>query len=616
MDEFRPLDENAGRRLTRRKVLVIGAGGLASAGVLSTWLSRRDMEATSHEGEHAHHRDADGATRAAPAEPPPTTVPPDQPTRVLADGEHFPDGFVVPAGEIWAIAEGAAVTSAANVVVEGTLQMHQPDPSRVIRLSFVDVDESQFVGGDTHEVLASDVGLWMVNEGRLDVAGAPKTGWTRLAGAAGPGAAAIAVEDATGWLVGDEVVVTATVGRSVDGHPEQFDRAVVTSVDGNSIGLDPALSFDHPVVDGRWAAEVVNLSRSVVIEGAPDHKAHIIHLHQEMHAASNFRGSAVRHLELRHLGPSQTNDEGEVAGVLGRYAIHWHHGGQTTDGVVVEGVVAHDCGGHAFVPHSSNGMTFQDCASHATVGDAYWWDPGDNSNYVVYDRCLASSVIEDAQNPYKTSGFFAAASGVDQSCVMRGCVATGIQGPDSSGYFWDNGSYGVWVVEDCVAHNNEVAGIRVWQNATDVHVIDRFTAYQCQTGISHGAYANPYRYHGVTVHDCEVGLRVTAVSNSDDGSALEFHDVVVTAAETPLLLENAPVDSQRPVDFRRCQFDHVVVQASHGDSQALWDFTDCGLTPDSFTIEEMAGGAVLRAQNGGEAWQIAGGGDWSSIASF
>jgi hypothetical protein len=605
-------------RITRRALLV-GGGASAAAlvacsgrGSSSGTASRNDTRGTSTTTAPRRSRSA----LETEAEATPTTQPQAEPNRILADGEHFPEGFVVPAGETWALAEGAHVTSARNVVVEGTLRMHQPDPSRTMRLTFVDVDESKFVGEETHEVLETDVGMWMVDEGRLDAQGAPKTAWTRLAAEAAEGAREIVVDDASGWRVGDEVAITATANRSAEDHYQQSDRAVVTSVSGNRIGLEQALSHEHPVVDGRWSAEVINLTRSVVIEGTPDHKAHIIHLHQGMTASPDFRASALEYLEVAHLGPNRENDRGEPSSVVGRYALHWHHGMQSTDGVVVQGVVAHDCGAHAFVAHSSNGIAFRDCASHATLGDAYWWDPGDVSDFVTYDRCIASDVFVDGDSRYKTNGFFAARSTEPLSCAMRDCVATGVQGPDSAGFFWDNASVGVWVFEDCLAHNIASNGLRVWQNTSIMHPIDRFTAYNCHTGVSHGAYANPYQYHGVTAHDCDTGLRVTAVSAADGSRSLEFHDVVVTACDTHLVLEDAPVDAQQSTDFRRCQFDHVIVSASHADSSKQWDFADCGLTPDDFDIEQLAGDAVVRTESGGQAWQLTSSGDWRATESF
>lgn len=597
-------------RITRRALLV---GGGASAALVAC--SGRGSSSGTASG-----NDTRGTTTTAPrrsrsapeteAEATPTTQPQAEPNRVLTDGEHFPEGFVVPAGETWVVAEGAHVTSARNVVVEGTLRMHQPDPSRTMRLTFVDVDESAFVGADTHEVLDTDVGLWMVGDGRLDVQGAPKTSWTRLTAEAPQGAREIEVEDASGWRVGDVVAITATASRSAEDHVQRSDRAVVTSVEAGRIGLDQSLANDHPVVDGRWPAEVINLTRSVVIEGTPDHKAHIIHLHQGMHGSPDFRAGSISYLEVAHLGPSTTNDRGELSSIEGRYALHWHHGAQTTDGVVVEGVVAHDCGAHAFVAHSSDGIAFRDCASHATVGDAYWWDPGDASDFVTYDRCIASDVLADGASRFKTNGFFAARSTQQFSCAMRQCVATGVQGPDSAGYFWDNASVGVWVFEDCVAHNVESNGLRVWQNTSLMHPIDRFTTYNCHTGVSHGAYANPYQYHGVTVHDCDTGLRITAVSGGEEGDAMEFHDVVVTGCDADLVLEDAPVDAAQPTDFRRCRFDGVVVNASHGDSKKHWNFAECGLTPDDFDVEQLAGDALLRTEADGQAWELSSGGRW------
>lgn len=596
--------------ITRRALL---AGGAAAA--LLAACSRGGDDAAGRGKRptttgHHHHE--------PPAPPAPTTGEAEATAavdRVLEDGEHFPDGFTVPAGETWALADGAQVTTAGNVVVEGTLRLHQPDPARTMRLTFVDVDEAAFVGGGTHEVLDTDVGLWVVGAGRLDARGAPKTAWTRLTAPAAAGDRRITVEDATGWRPGDEVVVTPTAPRSDEDHHTRFDRVTVAAVEGTTVELEAPLEHDHPVVADRWHAEVINLTRSVVIEGTPDHRAHVIHLHQEMHAPADFRAASIAWVELRHLGPNQPNDRDEPTSVEGRYALHWHHGGRTTEGVVVEGVVVHDCGAHAFVPHSSNGITFRACASHATRGDAYWWDLGDSSDYVVYEGCIASDVHVDGRDRYSTNGFFAAQSDEPLSCAMRGCVATGVHGPDSAGFFWTNDSVGVWAFEDCLAHNNEVNGIRVWQNTSLTHPIDRFTAYQCHTGVAHGAYANAYQYHGVELHDCDTAIRLTAVTASDDGALLEFHDVAVTEAATDLVLADAPVDPSGPVDFRRCTFDSVVVEATHDEHAKHWDLVDCGVTPEQIDVQSVAGDTTLRVRDGDRAWQLVGQ-DWEPIAPF
>src|SRR5690606_12753115 len=329
MTEAERGDLTAGRRprrsgdgpvlITRRALLAGGAAAalLACSGKGGEVTGREDRPTTS-----GHHHEP-------PAPPAPTTGGTEpaagEPDRVLADGEHFPDGFTVPAGETWALDDGAQVTTAGNVVVEGTLRLHQADPDRTMRLTFVDVDESAFVGGDTHEVLDTDVGLWVVGAGRLDARGAPKPAWTRLTAPAAAGDRRITVEDATGWRPGDEIVVTPTAPRSDEEHHTRFDRVAVAAVDGTTVELEAPLEHDHPVVADRWHAEVINLTRSVVIEGTPDHRAHVIHLHQEMHAPADFRAASIAWVELRHLAPNQPNDRHEPTSVERRYALHWHH---------------------------------------------------------------------------------------------------------------------------------------------------------------------------------------------------------------------------------------------------------------------------------------------------
>jgi hypothetical protein len=537
--------------------------------------------------------------------------------RVIQPGEHFPNGFTVPAGETWAFAPAAQVTTAGNVVVEGILRMHQPDPSAQQRLTFVDVDPSKFKGGDTHSVLESDTGLWLVNNGALDAQGAPKTGWTHLQGAVRSGARSIDVVDATGWRVGDEIVITPTLPVSSSGHWTASDRRVVTSVDGNKVGVDEPLRHDHPKVADRWTAEVINLSRSVLIEGTPGREAHIISLHQGMHASGPV-GHRIRFVQLRHLGPAKKESRGLV-GVTGRYPLHFHHSGTSSDGVLIEGVSAHDCNNHCFVSHRATGITWRDCATHATLATPYWWDPGQSSERIVYDRCIASEAKPDnVSEKYSLTGFSAAQTDDAFTSVMRGCVASGIAGNwHGSGFFWGNNNVGVWTFEDCLAHNSDMAGIRVWQNSGEHHLIDRFVAYNCQQfGITHGAYNNTYQYHGASLHGCGTGIRVSATSATDGPHRQEWHDIVVTECATHMELIDAAVNSSAPTDFRRLAgVDTVLVKSSHKERHH-WDFTDCGLQPDAFRVESRAGDFRIRTQDGGAAWQLGPNGDWVSIPGF
>ena len=60
---------------------------------------------------------------------------------------------------------------------------------------------------------------------------------------------------------------------------------------------------------------------------------------------------------------------------------------------VVTGTVIRDCGSHAFVPHMSNGISFTDCIAYDVNEDAYWWDAPDQSNDVHYQHCMAAKLV-------------------------------------------------------------------------------------------------------------------------------------------------------------------------------------------------------------------------------
>ncbi len=80
-----------------------------------------------------------------------------------------------------------------NLVVQGTLEM-KPNPGVRHILRFVGIDEEDFVGGGM-KVLNSDVGLWVMGSGKLDIRGEPRAGWNRT----GPD---------TTWKSNDEILTT------------------------------------------------------------------------------------------------------------------------------------------------------------------------------------------------------------------------------------------------------------------------------------------------------------------------------------------------------------------------------------------------------------------------
>ena len=428
---------------------------------------------------------------------------------------YQPDGFTVPPGEVWEVR--GLVETPKNVVVEGTLRMR---PGATLR--FVGVNEQAFVG-DGMEPLATDVGLWVMGDGVLDVQGTPKVAWNR-SGTDGS------------WLAGDELVLAPSA------HGD-YGSGGFASYRGGSVPQA------HPSVP---ATEVLNLTRDVAIEGTPSGRTHVF-IH-------SMQPQTIRHVAVRYVGPRRDGKK-----VLGRWGVHLHHMDDASRGSVIEGVVVRDAGSHAFVPHMSHGVTFLNCIAYNVQEDAYWWDPStsekpDPSNSftddTTYDHCIAALVKPgDEPNGYRLCGFNVSSGSIPLSNRMVGCVAVGVQGNrNSSGFGWLEGQQGApWVFQDCVGHNNNADGMFAWWNTPHgvVHTTTRFIAYRCgNAGIELGAYEGAWIHDApLLVGNAQCGILQHARSLSQDERIRYASPIVVGEGVTkvafqegdPVFFDNPPV---------------------------------------------------------------------------
>jgi hypothetical protein len=440
---------------------------------------------------------------------------------VVVDGTFQADEVEVSPTGVLEFAPGldATLEVTGNVVVEGTLRMHPNSTGVESVLRFIDVDEEAFVGGG-HRVLDSDVGLWFVGDGQADIAGSERLSWTRAAASIGKGATAIQLEDAPqGWQVGDELIITPTSAPGTQGFSNGYSGGTITAIAGQTVTLDAPASFDHPRVDGRWGAEVMNMTRNARIEGTAGGRSHMLFMHTS-------KPQTLRNLELRHMGPRQETeatyrssgtDVPITEGVLGRYPMHFHHSFDGAQGSVVENVVARDSGHKAFVAHASNGVTFRGTIAHDVMDTPYWWDRRDTSgglghkavwdppsNQITYERAIASLVMSDPPfRGYRLSGF---ELGHGNDLTVTDSVAVGVQGNlHSAGFKWPEGVAAEsgdptigdhWAFQNNISHNNKVNGIFTWQNTNDPrHIVEQSVVYHNgDHGIIHGAYSNRYTY--------------------------------------------------------------------------------------------------------------------------
>src|SRR5262245_31093501 len=150
----------------------------------------------------------------------------------------------------------------------------------------------------------------MIMGGTLNLHGDRKNSWTKLAQTAAAGSTSIQVLDATGWRVGDEIVLAST-----DFDPRQAERRTISALKGNTITLDKKLDYMHFGkitfgVDER--GEVGLLTRNIRIQGSADAEQSFQGGHVMAMGASKM---FVEGVEFNRMGQNLT---------LARYPIHWH----------------------------------------------------------------------------------------------------------------------------------------------------------------------------------------------------------------------------------------------------------------------------------------------------
>jgi hypothetical protein len=429
------------------------------------------------------------------------------------------------------------VTVSGNVVVEGTLQMHPASASVVHTLQFAGIDEENYVGGGD-EVLESDIGLWLMEEGLLDAVGTTRTPWVRTTTSLSAAATSATLASApAGWQIGDTIVICPTSPTTTATNWDTFDETTISTIAGTALTF-PALTYAHPTVapgDGNtYGAEILNLTRNVIIQGeSATQRAHIFHSNHSHETNPEAVPQTVSYVSLRYLGPRTDTDF-----ILGRYAWHGHHSGDLSRGSVFTGLVARDIGSHCFVSHDSHGMTWDSCIAYKFNEEAFWWDikdgappnlvASDPTHDTMYLNCVAAKGLIATGSELKNLNGFSLGRGKDNSAI--GCVAVGIQGiVNASGYEWPGGvADSQWVFTDCVAHNNKVHGIFIWQNSTRGHVLTRPVCFHNGAyGLSHGAYGNGYQFlDGVFYANASGPVLLHAASKVDTALSgqIEFTD--------------------------------------------------------------------------------------------
>jgi hypothetical protein len=509
--------------------------------------------------------------------------------------------------------QSATLQTTANIVVEGKLQMRPSNAAVIQTIRFASVDETKFAGGGMN-VLPTDVGLWVMGAGQLDLAGTTKTSWTRAVGTVAAGATTVTVEGAAGWQPGDEISITPTEPPTVGAaFSAGFEERTIKSISGTSITLSSGATRNHPVVNNQWAAEVMNLTRNVRIEGTTSGKGHLF--------IRSTQPQYIKYAAIRNMGARKDRGGSSAAElVAGRYGMHFHHCMDGSRGSVVEGNVIRDAGNHSYVPHVSHGIKFIDNIAYNVIETAFWWDPGDPTHDVIYDhnivalaRYVTGSLNMNAEDaPTFSSSGFGLNTGDGNICKNNVVVAGG-QGDHADGgaYNWEAViNEGVWTFTGNMAHNCD-CGLRVWQNSTRNHVIEDFIAYHNAWGMFHGAYANSYTYTGGFFYGNGIEVKAASVNSNRvrlenmtiDGAGLIDYGIQVI---------HSPLPGDRPVFVRNVTIRNCKVAAVLDSAEPEIHSTDliqCDISGAITVHKDAVAGETIRVQpRSGQPYQITKGG--------
>src|SRR5688572_8477413 len=201
----------------------------------------------------------------------------------------------------------------------------------------------------------------MLMSGTLSLHGERENTWTKLASTAEAGSREIEVLDASGWRVGDEIVLAST-----DSDPRQAEKRAIAGIRGNAITLDRALEYMHFGaitfgVDER--GEVGLLTRNIRIQAADDAESSYFGGHIMAMSGSQVNLSGV---ELYRMGQNMH---------LARYPMHWHLVGEG-QGQYIRNSAIHDTYSRCVTVHGTNNVRVENNVTFNTVGHCFFLEDG------------------------------------------------------------------------------------------------------------------------------------------------------------------------------------------------------------------------------------------------
>lgn len=256
----------------------------------------------------------------------------------------------------------------------------------------------------------------LISHGNVSIHGATKSGPIDFATAPAAGATELELnEPATGWQVGDRVLVPGVV-RPIEnnrGVTQRDEDEIVTitaiSPDGTVLEIDQPLQFDHLPPRAQLKIPAANLDRNVKFTSEnqtdPQRAGHVMFMHSP-NATVNY--ASFNHIGRNDKSIATTDPDLDDNGVLipgtgdnarGRYAVHFHRIGSETEAATVAGSVVENNPGWGFVNHDSN-VVFRENTSYNVKGAGFVTEIGSERGAFISNLAVRST----GKNFYQPTG--------------------------------------------------------------------------------------------------------------------------------------------------------------------------------------------------------------------
>lgn len=269
--------------------------------------------------------------------------------------------------------------------------------------------------------------------GRLDLHGAPRTAWTKLAETAEAGASRLVLARPVDWRPGDRIVVTATGWDA-----RESEEATVVAVNGAQVTLATGLRFRH-------------FGRLQTIAGVEvDERAEVGLLTRNVHVTSRFGRDSLLGGHVMFTGDAQVRvSDVEFSrlgqpGILGRYPVHWHLMGEAPGTYVRRSSVHHGLQ-RGIIVHGTHRATVEENVVFDVRGHGVYVEDGSEQGTVIRGNLAALArkvrlehVIEGSTRADRHDGRDTRASNfwlATANAIVTGNVAAGSE--HGFGYWYD-----------------------------------------------------------------------------------------------------------------------------------------------------------------------------------